>query len=465
MLSQGKDFAPRQHPKQAQRAPTSAKGPAQASRKRKAQQENHTFANTGSRPTPRENPSCCDTPGQAGQASRHDRLKSISSRRKPAPPSEGATPSRAGVTAPQHSRQQSCSVADAQQATGSLPLPGSTLQAQVSGVPHTQLVLSTMQQLSRTLSSEPHTSASAQGLSQPGMPALAISAAAAAAAVSSSVASAASAQAQATEPAEQLCVQQSMSAGAPPVLQPFLAATVDEAQACQNAPELVADPCMPLQDADEKAPADSCSQSPPQLGSVSPHMCNPLHTGEGQVEGQAERQADWQGSEQAERQPQKQKASAFEQKEAGPTAHMQTGSALQQLISRAQKLKEQLDAHAARRYDKQVHPSSVLAVFLTCVSTTLCQTLHRDAVQSQCNIDEPLLSYLWEGEWGGPRGGVLITDTGYVFLILQHPPAVQLAMTIMIYQSHYICHGPIKHVSHVIGSWCNISCLSNVAGT
>ena len=356
LLSQGKDFAPRQHPKQAQRAPTSAKSPPQASRKRKAQQENHTFVSRGSRPTTGENPFCHDTTGQAGQASRHNRLKSIGSRRKPAPPSEDATPFRAGVTAPQHSRQQGCSVAYPQQATGSLPLPGSTLQAQVSGVPHTQLVLSTMQQLSRTLSSEPHTFASAhQELSQPGMSAPAIdaaaAAAAAAAAVSSSVASATSAQAEASEQVEQLCVQESMSAGASPVLQPFLAAAADESQACQSAPELIADPCPPLQDADEKAPADNCIQSPPQLRSASPHGFNPVHTGEGQ--------ADWQGSGQAERQLQKQKASACEQKEAGPMAHMRTGTALQQLISRAQKLKEQLDAHAAHRYDKRVHLSSV----------------------------------------------------------------------------------------------------------
>ena len=250
---------------------------------------------------------------------------------------------------------------DAQQATGSLPLPGSTLQAQVSGIPHTQLVLNTMHQLSHTLSAETHASAPSQGLTQPGMPAPAINAAAAAA-VCSSAASAASAQAQGTQQEEQRSVQHSMSAGPSPVLQPFLAPAVDRVQACQSTLELVADPLHILQRADEEAHVTKCGQSPSQLGSISPDGHNPLHTGEGQAEGQfegqaegqAERQIEGQSSDLADRQVQKQKASSFEQKEAGPMAHMQTGNALQQLITRAQKLKEQLDAHAARRCDRRV---------------------------------------------------------------------------------------------------------------
>ena len=357
LLSQGKDFVPRQHPKQAQRALTSARSPPQASRKRKAQQENQSTASTGSRPTAGKSSRGNDTPGQASQASRHNRLKSIGSRRKQAPPSEGAIPSRVGVTAPQHLPQHSFSIADAQQATGTLPPPGSTLQAQVGGIPHTQLVLNTMQQLSRTLGSEAHSSASTQELSQPGSPAPATiggsaAAAAAAAAAVTNAASAASAQAPRTQQAGHLSVQSNMSAGPPPVLQPFLTA-VDEEQACQRAPDLVADPQHKLQGVDEEVPPAKCSQPPPQLCSTSPDGHHSLPTVEGQAERQAERQAEGQGevqsSEQADRHAQKQDPAAFEQKEAGPMAHMQTGSALQQLIARAQKLKEQLDAHAARR--------------------------------------------------------------------------------------------------------------------
>ena len=350
LLSQGKDFVPRQHPKQVQRALTSARSPPQACRKRKAQQENQTTASTGSQPTAGKSSRGNDTPGQAGQASRHNRLKSICSRRKQAPPSEGAIPSRVGVTAPQHLQQHSFSIADAQQATGTLPPLGSTLQAQVGGIPHTQLVLNTMQQLSRTLSSEAHSSASTQGLSQPRIPAPATSGGggAAAAGAVTSAASAASAQAPRTQQAGHLSVQSNMSAGPPPVLQPFLTA-VDEEQACQRAPDLVADPQHKLQGVDEEAPPAKCSQPPPQLCSTSPDGHHSLPTVEGQAERQAERQGEVQSSEQADRHAQKQESAAFEQKEAGPMAHMQTGSALQQLIARAQKLKEQLDAHAARR--------------------------------------------------------------------------------------------------------------------
>ena len=361
LSAQGKDFAPRQHPQQAQRAPTSARSPPQASRKRKAQQDHHISASTGSRPLAGNSPSCDDILGQAGQASIHNRLKSIGSRRKQAPPSEGATPSRVGVSPPQHSQQQSCSVDDAQQATGSLPLPGSTLQAQVSGIPHTQLVLNTMQQLSRTLSSEPHVYASSQGLTQPGM--LASADSAAAAAVCSSAASAALVQAQGTQQREQCSVHQSMSAGPSPILQPFLAPAVNRVQACQSAPELAADSHHALQGADEEAGVAKCGQSPPQLGSISPDGQNPLHTGEGQAERQIERQS----PEQADRQLQKQTTSASEQQESGCITHMQTGNALQQLISRAQKLKEQLDAHAARRYDRPVKLLTPVHFALACL--------------------------------------------------------------------------------------------------
>ena len=323
-------------------------------------------------------------PGQAGQASRHNRLKSVGSRRKQVPPSEGATPfTLVGVTHSKHPQQASCSLAAAQPAMVGLPLPGSTLQAQVSGIPHTQLVLNTMQQLNRTLSPESHPSASTKGLSQPGMPTPATSdAAAAAAAVSLSAACDASAQAQGIQQAGKRSAQLSMPAGPSPVLQPFLAA-VGEEQAHQSGPELIADAHGKLQGADEEAPAAKRSWSLPQPGSTSPDSHHSLHNVERQAEGQGE--GEGQSSEQADRQLQKQTTSAVEQKEGGPMAHMQTGSALQQLISRAQKLKQQLDAHAAGRYDRQIQlvtpvQCAVACCLLACVPSTLCHILHRDAV-------------------------------------------------------------------------------------
>lgn len=348
LLSQGKDFAPRQHLKhaqQAQRARTNARSPPQVSRKRKAQQETHPTASTGLHLTAGSGPSCHDTPLQAGQASRHNRLKSLGSRPKQARSAEAAKSMAVDVTAPQHSQQQSCKVLDAQQGVVSLPLPASTLQAQVSGVPHTQLVLNTMQQLSRTLSSEPRASPSTQGLFQPSILAPGTGTAAAAAppnaesaAVEQSAASAAAAQVSTQfpqpPPRQQHSAQQSLS----PVLQPFLVPAADREQTCQSTPLLDADSLQAVQTSANKAPFAHGDHS-----LVQP---NDQQVGVGQAEGQS--------SEPADGLPQNLKASGFEQKEAGPMTHMQTGSALQQLISRAQKLKQQLDAHAARRHDRRV---------------------------------------------------------------------------------------------------------------
>ena len=318
------------------------------SRKRKAHQETHPTASTGLPPTVGINPSCHDTPAQAGQASRHNRLKSLGSRPKQGRSYDAPKSPTADLTVPQHfQQQQTCEVLDAQQGIVSLPLPASTLQAQVSGVPHTQLVLNIMQQLSRTLSSEQHASASTQGLSQSSVRAAASSAAAAVAppnaAVEQSAASAASAQVQRPQPRQEHSAKRSMS----PVLQPFLVADVDREQTYQSTPVLIADSPQALQAPTGKAPDAHGDHSLLQQGVVS-------SSGQQVGEGQAERQAEGQSSEQANGQPQKQKTSGMEQKGVEPVAHMQTGSALQQLISRAQRLKQQLDAHAARQYDRQV---------------------------------------------------------------------------------------------------------------
>lgn len=239
LLPQGKDFAPKQLPKQAQRAGSSVNSPPQASRKRKAQQEIHTTTSTGSRTTGGNSSPRRDMSGQVGQASRHNRLKSLGNRRQEAARPDSTTPSIVGAVAPEGVQQQSCIVLNAQQATGSLPLPASTLEAHVSGIPHTQLVLNTMQQLSRTLTSQPHAAASAQASAQQSMPALAPTAVALA---PFSAASAAPAQPQGTQQTEQECTHLGVSAGPSPVLQPFLTATVDSEQSCQGSSVHIADP-------------------------------------------------------------------------------------------------------------------------------------------------------------------------------------------------------------------------------
>lgn len=396
----------RQHPKhaqQAQHACTSARSPPQVSRKRKAQQETRPTASAVRHSTAGNNPSCHDNPAQAGKASRCNRLKSIGSRPKQANPSEAPKSPAPDVPPPQHSQQQqSCEVPDAQQGTVSLPLPASTLQAQVSGVPHTQLVLTTLQQLSRTLSSELHASPSTQGLSQPSILAAASSAAAAvapvdaaSAAVEQSAASAASAQVHGPQQRRRHSAKQSTS----PVLQPFLVADVDRDQTCQSMPVLVADSVQALQTPAGKAPVAHGNHSLSQLGSISPN-------GQQVGEGQAETQAEGQSSEQANGLPQKLKASGFAQEEAEPVAHMQMGSALQQLISRAQKLKQQLDAHAARRYDRRVKLlKSRLQVCASCLpSSCMYANLRRMSVTLQrvpymaCT---PVLSMFQLGVEGG----------------------------------------------------------------
>ena len=348
MLPQGKDSAPKQLPKQAQRARSSVKSPPQASRKRKAQQEIHTTTSTGSRTTGGNSSPRRDMSGQVGQASRHNRLKSLGNRRQEAARPDSTTPSIVGVVDPQHIQQQSCSVLNAQQATGSLPLPASTLEAHVSGIPHTQLVLNTMRQLSRTLSSEPQAAASAQASAQQSMPALTPTAAA-----PFSAASAAPAQPEGSQQTERECTHLSVSAGPSPVLQPFLKATVDSEQPCQGSSVHIADPA---EDQQSQATFGRAAKTPggqamAELASVSPNGKHPVQTGKA-GEGQAEGQSAEQGEGQADRQSQKQRVTSPEEKEARPMADMQTGSALQQLILRAQKLKEQLDSHAARRHDR-----------------------------------------------------------------------------------------------------------------
>lgn len=340
VLTQGKGFAPKQHPKQAQGP---AKSPPPASRKRKARQQIHTTATTAPRATAGSRPS------QLSPTSRHDRLKSIARRQKDSTPPGGAPTSTSGVVVPHSDAQQGGNVLTTQQAASSSTLPTSTLEAHVGGVPHTQLVLSTMQRLSHTLSSAPEASALPQEPAQLSKLAPATAITADAAMVPVTAASAAVAQAPGAQHIEQTSARPyaSEAAGPLPTLQPFLAARVSADRTDQDAG------CDPLRRQEDLVSTKETANI--QLDTVPPNVKQPLQTGEagiGQAEGQAERQAAGLSCDQAEGQPGYQKAASPDEEASARMPHMQTGSALQQLITRAQKLKEQLDAHAARRHDK-----------------------------------------------------------------------------------------------------------------
>ena len=245
-------------------------------------------------------------------------------------------------------------MSDTQQAKCSSPVTATTVEACVSGVPHTRLVLDTMQRLRRTLSSEPQNSALPKEAAQLSKPTPATTITTAASALCAATAATAQAKgAQHTEPSsaqhtEQNSAHQSKAARASPVLQPFLVAQRFGDRAGQDSGH---DQVRP-----QLGPKPTTEGASVQHDSVPPSNKSSRETGEagakGQAEGEAERQIEGQAKRQTDRtaegQPQYQEARPEEE----ASGRVQTGSALQQLISRAQKLKEQLDAHTAVRHDK-----------------------------------------------------------------------------------------------------------------
>ena len=318
-----------------------ADSPPQASRKRKAHPAIHsTTGGTSKHPAAEAR--------HPTQLSRHNRLKSIGKRHKqPAiapPPSSPAVPR----ASPGYTQQQiSNSIDGAEHVAGCPPLPVGMLDAQASGVPSSHLVQHTMHQLSHTLSSEPlgtaQVAASKETLK------------AHSDCTGPSGVLAASDQNHVGGEVKRHVDWQGCSAGAAPVLQPFLAPPAnpeakeedncksgygpDSAEHQQQAALASATEAENMQGRHasyENQGLPSCSQPPVPTGVAA----------EGQLDRQAGRESDAEGQTQEERAP----SPPEKGQEALPKA--QTGNALQQLITRAQKLKEQLDAHAERKANR-----------------------------------------------------------------------------------------------------------------
>lgn len=217
-----------------------------------------------------------------------------------------------------------------------LPQMVSSLDAHVNGIPHTQLVQHTMEQLSHTLSSRPVLPNKQQPrLTQEAVGADFVS-------VNPSL------------PAEHEVIQSDrvsggVSGAAAPVLQPFLAAPLtDTAQDT-------------AQKAEPKTGADTAIQHRHTSGLTELQSANMMEQGNGQSQltGQAELPLEGQSTGQSEVQEGVSSVADGQQLATG----VPTGSALQQLISRAQKLKQQLDAHVQRKASRSASPlHSVVAV-------------------------------------------------------------------------------------------------------
>ena len=267
------------------------------------------------------------------QAKRLSRLKSVSKHHKES--ASGYPTARASL--PHAAQQQSHSMTDVGSAALSLPVSVSTLEAHVGSIPHSQLVQHTMAQLTRTLSSEPRAAEPAQrrftdmntSTAPPGT-------------ASFTDASSVPKQPQIAESAQHQQSQHGMPIGVSPVLQPFLSSPLDQKQAGYDTPTPAADEVSPQQlflALSDATAGDDTKQLPARLTDV---------------EGQSVRQADSEHAEgeinrQNDGQSQEQRAASPADKAEQGASKAHTGTALQQLIARAQKLKEQLDAHAERR--------------------------------------------------------------------------------------------------------------------
>ena len=352
-MPQGKDFAPKVRPKHAQHGSAAGLSLPQVSRKRKAQHS------TSSRVPATAGTSGCkshkvdtknNNSSSSSNGSRTERLKRLGKQSKQAdadaaPPKDDLPVVKVSFGPQQDSAHGS--------EHAQLPLPVSSLDAHVSGIPHTQLVHHTMQSLSRTLSTQPLLSLGQQELLPEQQR------------VSSAHAVSPAASAMLDKvPSRHPAALEAISVGASaPILQPFLAGAAQDADisiaivkavsaqpgnwppvegTCADMVALQIQGSNQLemgnaQSGDVQRQADGHCQGQTEEGVV--------EQAEGQIRGQAEGQSEGL----AEGQPRGREglsSDTFEQQQA---TGVPTGNALQQLISRAQKLKQQLDAHAERK--------------------------------------------------------------------------------------------------------------------
>ncbi len=352
-MSQGKDFAPKVRPKQARHGSVAVTSLPQVSRKRKAQHS------TSSRVQATEGASGCkshkvDTQKYSSGGSRTERLKRFGKQSKQpdadvAPPKDDLSAVKASFGPQQDSTHGS--------EHAQLPLPVSSLDAHVSGIPHTQLVQHTMQSLSRTLSTQPLlVSGQQELLPEQEHVSSAHAVSPAASAVLDKV------------PGRQPATLEAIPVGASaPVLQPFLAGAAQDADARIAIVEAVsARPGNPPPV--EGTCADTDAQHRQESGQLEMSVAQSEHAqrqadgydqgqteegvadqAEGQTRGQAEVQYKGQTAWQAQGQPRGQEWLSSDAVGQQQATGVPTGNALQQLISRAQKLKQQLDAHAERK--------------------------------------------------------------------------------------------------------------------
>ncbi len=347
-VSQGMDFAPKVRPKQARHGPLADISLPQVSRKRKAQHS------TSSRVQATEGASGCKShkvdmqkhsSSSNSGGSRTERLKRLGKQSKQA--DANAAPRKDDLPAVKESSHGSEHV--------QLSCPVSSLDAHVSGIPHTQLVQHTMQRLSRTLSTQPLLSPGQQEL----LPEQEH--------VSSALAVPPAAPAVLDKmPSRQPAALEAIAVGASaPVLQPFLAGAAQEADASIGIVKAVsARPgSWPPVEGTCADIVPKHRQHPCQLEIGVPQSEDAQRRADGHDQGQTEEgvaeQAEGQSRGQAEGQAQG-KPQGLEGLSSDAVGQQQaigvpSGNALQQLISRAQKLKQQLDAHAERKASRCVH--------------------------------------------------------------------------------------------------------------
>lgn len=359
-MSQGKGFATKIRTKHAQHGSVAGTSLPQVSRKRKAQHSTSTKlqATGGASGCKSHKVDTQKYSSSSSSGTRIERLKRFGKQSKQldadAAPRTDDLPTVKASSGP---RQDSAHGSEYAQ----LPLPVSSLNAHVSGIPHTQLVQHTMQSLSRTLSSQPLLSSGQQGLlPEQEHVSSAHAVTPAASVVPDKV------------PGRQPAALEAMPAGASaPVLQPFLAgaaqdadtrfAVVEAVSARPGNPPLVEGTCAEIVAQHRKESGQlemSVAQSEHAQRQADGHCQGQTEGGfaeraeghtRGQAEGQSEGQTQGQTAWQAQGQPRGLEGLSSDADGQQQATEVLTGNALQQLISRAQKLKQQLDAHAERK--------------------------------------------------------------------------------------------------------------------
>ena len=325
--SQGRDFAHKQKAKHGQadaRILGSHSPPQPTSRKRKAQ---HASINrVGTNQSITAGGKMADkTDVQPHSSSRGDCVRPLAKQcKQPSAAAQGSGVTAVPVAAA-HAEQH-------HEQPGQLPLPGSSLEATVSGIPHTQIVQHALQQLNKARSSQPLFKCRQPGTEVQGGAAFVRPGTGSAEDTRLAVLSVVSVVSQAPAVA-------SIAATVAPVLQPFLSSVQAERPASMDsAPGLQGS--LPL-----ASPASASTENLKTLATeeiqafdIDQGPENPFCTGV--TEDSHELVA---GQEQGHI------AASPGGDEQQPAA---TSSALQQLISRAQKLKEQLDTHAERKANR-----------------------------------------------------------------------------------------------------------------